>query len=95
MSRVSGNDRADQSSFVTTNVSADRHVAKPAATRPIPIRAGQTVINIDPVIAHTEGVQAITLSREVLLLRRYPRVSHQKFSHLPAMPQRPRGVKIR
>ena len=95
MSRVSGNDRADRSSFVTTNVSADRHAAKPAATRPIPVRARQTVINIDPVITHTEGVQTITLSRKALLLRRYPHASHQKFSHLPAMPQQPRGVKIR
>ena len=55
--------------------------------RPIPVRARQTVINIDPIITHTEGVQTITLSREVLLLSRYARVSHQKFIHLPAMTQ--------
>jgi len=45
------------------------------------------MINIDPIITHTEGVQAITLSSEVLLLSRYARVSHQKFIHPPAMKQ--------
>jgi hypothetical protein len=63
-------------------------------TRPFSVRAGQTVINIDPVITHTEGVQAITLSSEVLLLRRYSCVSHQKFIHLPAMTQLERRSQV-
>ena len=41
----------------------------------------------DPIITHTEGVQTITLSSEVLLLSRDSRLSHQKFIHLPAMTQ--------
>ena len=42
MSRASGNDRANRSSFVTTNVSPDRHTAKatlkPGRSRFVPVR---------------------------------------------------------
>jgi hypothetical protein len=43
------------------------------------------MVGIDSVVADAEGVQAITLSGEVLLLCRYARVSHQKFVHHPAI----------
>ena len=74
MSRASGNERANRSSFVTTNVSPAARGHGQPQTRPVPVRAGQAVIDIDPIITHTEGVETITLSGEVLLLRRYARV---------------------
>ena len=37
-------------------------------TRPLPIRAGQPVIDIDPVEGHTQRAEAITLGGQVLLI---------------------------
>ena len=40
------------------------------------------MINIDPVITETEGVQAIRLSRDFLLLSRYARAYPTKSSFI-------------
>jgi hypothetical protein len=37
-------------------------------TWPLPVSAGQTVINVNPVDGHTQRGQALTLSSEVLLI---------------------------
>ena len=43
----------------------------------VAVGASEAVVDIDPVVADAECMQAITLRGEVLLLRRYACVSHQ------------------
>jgi hypothetical protein len=69
MSRASGSERASRSSLVTTNVSPARQAARasvrPGRSRLVP---GQTVVDVDAIIADTERMQTAALGREILLL---------------------------
>jgi hypothetical protein len=68
-SRASGNDMAGRSSFVTTRVTPAWQAPTPAAARPIPIRAGQSVVEVDAVITDTERSKAVALRGESSVLR--------------------------
>jgi hypothetical protein len=48
---------------------------------PVPVRAGQAVVDVDAVITDVESTQGVSLCGEILLISRYARVSHQKFVH--------------
>ena len=36
---------------------------------PVPVRAGQPVVGVDPLLGHTQGVELIALGSEILLIR--------------------------
>lgn len=65
MSRASGNDRARRSNLVTTRVSQARHAAKAARGS---VRAGQSVVDVDQVLGHTERPEPVALGGEILLI---------------------------
>ena len=62
---------------MTAKVSPARQAASASPdTGSVSICASQTVVD-EAVVGDAEGMKAITLSVEVLLLYRYARVSHQ------------------
>jgi hypothetical protein len=69
MSRASGSDRASRSNLVTTS-----GVAGPAGRQsqpeagPVPVGAGQAMVDIDAVITDTQRLQTVALGGEILLL---------------------------
>jgi hypothetical protein len=56
-----------RSSFVTTRVTPAHPT--PAAARRIPIRASQSVVDVDAVITYTERSKAVALRGESSVLR--------------------------
>jgi len=88
MSRASGTERASRSSLVTTRVSPCRQAAR-AWRSPVAVRAGQSVVEVNPLGVDAEGGEGILLGGEVLLHSGDSAVANLQFSHRPSMPVSP------
>lgn len=82
MSRASGTDRANRSSFVTTRVSRgpDRgqRLAQPG---PVPVGPGPAVVDLHPPRRYPEPDKSVSLRGHVLLVGGTARVPDQDLAH--------------
>lgn len=66
MSRVSGKERARRSSLVTTKVPGAAGGQSFAQAGPVPVRAGEAVVDVDSALIDAKGREGLVLDGQVL-----------------------------